>query len=517
MLLLAVAAAGAAALFVAKSRPAAQAAPRTLAVLPFRVVGVEPAPHLGLGLADSVIGRLASLRELTVRPTSAISRYESAPADAIAAGKQLGVEAVLEGTLQKLEGATQASVQLTDVSRGAILWSDRIDLPEGRLFEIQDAIARGVVERLRLELDPAERGRIGRAQEVPDDVVEAYFAVRAQLSEYVRMSGAERQGTIRQLDRILERVPDYARALGARAYARATSNFQTPTPDGPERVLADAQRALELDPELPEPRIARASLYWSSQGGWRVVDAVRELKAVIERNPGLELAYLDLGRILHHYGWMEESRRMIASAQRLNPTSAEGQRLVATILWYSGDLRGALADFRRIPREVLLRSAQAGRYQVLQLRSELGQDLAAVNAEAQAWVDEGPLESPLPLAVLALARVRNGQPEISDIEARIASSDPGIGHFHHVDHILAQAHAQKGEVERSVSLLRQAAATGLACAKLLDTDPLLAPIRGSGAYAALRQDVERQVENDRAKLGNLIADAETPTSPAPVH
>jgi hypothetical protein len=140
-----------------------------------------------------------------------------------------------------------------------------------------------------------------------------------------------------------------------------------------------------------------------------------------------------------------------------------------------------------------------------------------VNAEAQAWVDEGPLESPLPLAVLALARVRNGQPEISDIEARIASSDPGIGHFHHVDHILAQAHAQKGEVERSVSLLRQAAATGLACVVLLDTDPLLAPIRGSAPYAALRQDVERQVESDRAKLGNLIAEAGTPTPPAPGH
>jgi TolB-like protein len=504
VLLLVAAAAGLAIVLLPRLRQAG-ASDRTLAVLPFRVIGVESTPHLGLGLADSVIGRLASLRRLTVRPTSAISRYESAPADAIAAGKQLGVEVVLEGTLQKLEGATQASLQLTDVSKGAILWSDRIDLPEGRLFEIQDAIARGVVERLRLQLDPNERQRMGQAQAVPDDVLESYFAVRARLSESLRMSVADRKETIERLDRILDRVPDFARALGARAYARASFNFQAPTPGGPEAVLSDARRALELDPELAEPRLARALLSWSAQGGWKVVDAIQDLRAVNERSPGLELGYLDLSRILHHYGWLAEARQTVEAARRLNPTSAEGQRLTGTILWYAGDYRDALAEFRRIPPEMLRRSSVGGRYQIFQIRSQLGEDPRALMAEAEAWIAEGPTDSPLPYALLALERARSGRLDISDLERRIASADPQIGHFHHVDHILAEAYAQMGNAERSVSHLRQAATSGLASVALFDSDPLLAPIRGSAQYIVLRRDVSRRVEAYRLQVQGLLA------------
>ena len=141
---------GIAALLLPRLRPGGAARPpRTLAVLPFRGIGQDASlEHFGLGLADSLIGRLASLRDLTVRPTSAIARYETEAAETQEVGRKLGVDAVLEGTFQKLEGTTRVSVQMTDLSRGAILWSERIDLPEGKLFELQDAISRQLVERL---------------------------------------------------------------------------------------------------------------------------------------------------------------------------------------------------------------------------------------------------------------------------------------------------------------------------------------------------------------------------------
>jgi TolB-like protein len=497
---LAVAAAGLAVLLLPRLRSPG-ASPRTLAVLPFRVIGVEAAPHLGLGLADSVIGRLASLRQLTVRPTSAISRFEAAPADAMEAGKHLKVEVVLEGTLQKLEGSTRVSVQLTDVSRGAIVWSDRIDLPEGRLFEIQDAIARGVVDRLRIKIDRSDRSGIGPAQPVPDDVMEEYFTVRARLSEAIRMQPEERRQMVERLDRILDRVPDFARALGARAYARAWFSFQSPSPGGHEAVLADAERALELDPGIAEPRLARALAYWSSQGGWKLAEAVRELKAAIATNPGLEFAHLDLSRILQHYGFMSEARQALEPARRLNPAHAELQRNVATILWYSGDLGAALAQYRRIPPQ-LLRGALGGRWQLLHLRLQI-EDPRPLLTEALAWVAEGPSETPLPLALLAVARVLGGQPDISDLERRIRLAAPRIGHFHHVYHLLAEAHAQKGDAERSVSYLRQAAATGFPCLVLFESDPLLAPIRGSVQYLGLRRELERMLQSYRAQLGDV--------------
>src|SRR6185295_13944708 len=137
---------GIGALLLPRLRPGgATRLPRTLAVLPFRGISPDPSlEHFGLGLADSLIGRLASLRGLTVRPTSAIARYETQAAETQEVGRKLGVDAVLEGTFQKREGMTRVSVQMTDLSRGGILWSEQIDLPEGKLFELQDAISRRI-------------------------------------------------------------------------------------------------------------------------------------------------------------------------------------------------------------------------------------------------------------------------------------------------------------------------------------------------------------------------------------
>jgi TolB-like protein len=477
-------------------------APRTLAVLPFRAIGSESVPHFGLGLADSVIGRLASLRQLTVRPTSAITRFESAPADAREAGRQLDVEAVLEGTLQKLEGTTRVTYQLTDVSRGAILWSGSLDLPEGRLFEIQDAIAGGILDRLRVELEPSERHALQKAEPVPDEVIEEYFAARAELPEMIRMSPAGRTALVARLDRIIDRAPKFARAVAARSYARAVLNFQTPSSGGPDGILQDAERALALDPNLPEPRVARALVYWSSPGGWRWTDAVRELKSVIERNPGVEIAHLDLTRIFIHYGWFPEARAALEPARRLNPASPEVLRLWATILWYGGDLRAALDEYRRLPAEVTL-GTTGGRWQILNLRLLL-EDPRPLLTEAEAWVAEHPPATKLPQALLALARSRTGDSDIRELESDIASADTRVGHFHHVDHVMAEAHAQRGDSGHAVEYLRRAAGTGLACLPCFDTDPGLAPIRGSREYRSFREDLAKKDAEDRKALKDVF-------------
>ncbi|HVE66151.1 MAG TPA: serine/threonine-protein kinase, partial [Thermoanaerobaculia bacterium] len=180
-----------------RSKPEAPSGlPRTLAVLPFRAIGSETAAeHFGLGLADSLIGRLAAVRELTVRPTSAIARYETAPAASGDVGRELGVDAVLEGTYQKLEGITRVSVQMTDVGRGALLWSDRIELPEGRLFELQDEISNRIVQKLQVGLGPGRDRLLAKSQPVSDDAMEQYLSARALLRE-VANSTPERRAEI---------------------------------------------------------------------------------------------------------------------------------------------------------------------------------------------------------------------------------------------------------------------------------------------------------------------------------
>jgi TolB-like protein/tetratricopeptide (TPR) repeat protein len=490
-------------LFVLRPRPSRTTGlPRSLAVLPFRAMGSEAAgEHFGLGLADSLIGRLAAIRELTVRPTSAIARYETAPAGAADVGRALGVDAVLEGTYQKLEGLTRVSVQMTDVSRQALLWSDRIDLPEGRLFELQDAISRQVSEKLQLALAPSLQRTLGPSDRVPDRVMEQYLTARAALALVPNSDPEQRQQIAASFDPIVEQVPNFARALGARAYARAWATFVRPSTERYAAALSDADRATDLDPDLAEPRVARASLAWSSLGGWDIVKAVRDLKQAIAKSPGLEIAHFDLARIYHHSGWISDCEEALRAGERINPASVELARQRAVLKTWTGDLRGAAGIYDRMPEEN--RRAWSVRWQRAWLRAVL-EDPGGVEPEVERVIRETTEEQkPTYSAILAIVRARQRR-DFSDLEYDILASDHRRGHFHHTYHFLADAYAQRGDAPRAADYLRRAAETGFPCAPAFDNDPLLAPIRGSKEYAAVKREIEERTTGYRAALKDIL-------------
>ncbi len=475
--------------------PSVSGSPRTLAVLPFRAISAEGMPErFGLGLADSLIGRLAAVRELTVRPTSAIARYETAPAEAGSVGRALGVDAVLEGTYQRIEGTTRVTVQMTDVSRAALIWSDRIDVPEGRLFQLQDEISKRIVDKLELSIAPAERHVLEPSQAVPDGVLEAYLAARARLPEVSAGTPERTLELVGMLDRVVAAEPDFARALGARAYARAWVTFVRPTDENYRGALADAERAIALDSSLAEPRLARASLAWSSLGGWDVRTAVRELRDAIARAPSLEIAHMDLARIAYHSGWAREARREIEAGARLNP-SGEAPRVAAGMSAWFDDPREALEKFGRLTPEQ--QKNLVVRWQTLWIRATV-EDPARVQPDAEAFVRERPAE-PVANAILAVVRARSGQ-DTNDLETRIGRADRKVGHFHHVLQFLAEVRAIRGDTAGAVGLLREASETGFPCASCFDNDPLLARVRETKEYESLRREIVRRSEADRAAV-----------------
>jgi tetratricopeptide (TPR) repeat protein len=300
-------------------------------------------------------------------------------------------------------------------------------------------------------------------------------------------------------DRILADQPDFARALGARAYVKAWLAFVVPSPENYQAALADAERALTLDPKLAEPRVARASLAWSSLGGWDVVTAVRELASAIARAPNLEIAHLDLGRILYHSGWVAESRRETEEALRLHPFG-EAQRMAASaISWLEGPTKG-LPELRRLSPE--MQRSWAARWQLLWARAVV-EPPARVLPDAEALIREAPRSEPAFAAVLAIVRARMGRPT-ADLEQRIAQADRRLGHFHHVLHFLADVRAIQNDAVGSVELLREASKTGMPCGLCFEMDPMLASIRRSKEYAALKNEIERRNAEYRAALKGVL-------------
>src|SRR5262249_18506979 len=108
--------------------PAASAAPKTIAVLPFSVLSAEKGDdYLSLGLADALITTLSQTRQVIVRQTGAVAKYQNTATDPLAAGREQGVDVVLEGQVQRVGDRVRVSARLVQTSDGTALWADRFD------------------------------------------------------------------------------------------------------------------------------------------------------------------------------------------------------------------------------------------------------------------------------------------------------------------------------------------------------------------------------------------------------
>src|SRR5437764_5144291 len=138
-----------------RSRQAPAAQPRSIAVLPFKSLsgGDE---YLGLGLTDALITRLSNVRGMIVRPTSAVRRYGQ-EGDPLAAGRQLHVDAVLDGTIQRMNDRVRVTVRLLNVGDGAALWGDTFDDRFTGFFAVEDSISERLTRALALRLSEEER------------------------------------------------------------------------------------------------------------------------------------------------------------------------------------------------------------------------------------------------------------------------------------------------------------------------------------------------------------------------
>src|SRR5262249_28764603 len=133
----------------------ADASRRSVAVLPFvSLSGRTEDAHLGVGLADSIITELALARSLLVRPTAAILRFQDRSAGPQEAGRELGVDAVVDGSFQTAGSRLRITVQLVETATGRSLWGTKVDASLDDVFAMQDEVSRRIVQTLQLQLTP---------------------------------------------------------------------------------------------------------------------------------------------------------------------------------------------------------------------------------------------------------------------------------------------------------------------------------------------------------------------------
>ena len=149
--------------------------PQTVAVLPFKIIGEQIDPEqLSLGMADALVIRLSKLDKPVVLPTSSVARYAKGDRDALSIGKELGVDGVIVGTLQRDGDRVRVSAQLIRLSDGKTVWSGRFDESYRSNFALQDSISNQVAEALVEQIAKDSRQRLTTRLTENSEAYQAY-------------------------------------------------------------------------------------------------------------------------------------------------------------------------------------------------------------------------------------------------------------------------------------------------------------------------------------------------------
>jgi serine/threonine protein kinase/tetratricopeptide (TPR) repeat protein len=458
---------------------------RSVAVLPFKDLTSDPEnAHLGLGLADAIITELALVKSLLVRPTAAILRYHGQPVEPQQAARELMVDAVLDGNFQRLGSRLRVTAQLVAGDDGHSLWGTKTNAMLGDLFQMQDEVSRHIVRALEVELTPADERRLTRAAGAPGPAGAAYEDyVRGRLHLF-RENVPDVRAAIEAFERACAADPSFAPAWAglADAYTRLAFEF-APESEWHDRARLMCEKALALDPELPEGRYVRARLLWSPRGGWDHAGALRELAAALAGRPGLNEARDRLGVILFHVGLVEEAQREFEQALAANPEDTLAMPHIGSCLYQQSNYAEALAAATQSP-------PTHWSYHLIALcHIRLGHlEEAATTAERLAR--EFP-SYPGKFSLRALIAALRGESEAARRQVTLtAASNPLFGHFHHAQYDVACSLARMGESASALDWLRQAARNGYPCHPAFADDPFLDPLRGHDDFTRFMDELK---------------------------
>lgn len=457
---------------------APRARPRSLAVLPFRALDdAIDAGALGLAMADAIITRLSATGGIDLRPTSAIQRYLHADVAALEVARALGVEAVLEGRIQRAGTRLRVSAQLIAPGTPAPVWADHFDHESTRLFELQDAVADRLAAALALGA-PNRAGTPAGARQTRS--LPAYEAFARGRFFWSRLSRSGLEKAVACFREAADLDPGYAAPHAGLADACLAAGFAGAL--APREAWAaaehEANRALELDGRLPDAWVSRAWVRLLRDWDWP--GAELDLREAAERDAGSAAAHQWRGLFLALAGRPLEARESLRRAQALDPASIIVFALEGLRLALEGDHQGALDQQRRCveldPHHFL------GRWALGTALQGMGrfEQAAAEHRLALTLAEEAGFMRPVLARSLALA----GQAEAARAVLRETDASARLSPYQEATVLLAL-----DEPQAALQKLHAACEARDPWVVLLPGDPMLAPLRDEPALQALARRV----------------------------
>ena len=236
----------------------------SIAVMPFANLSGDPSrDYFSDGMSEELLNLLARVPGLQVASRTSSFAYKDRDVDVRQIGKELGVSTVLEGSVRQASDRVRITAQLIDAQSGFHLWSETYDRKLADVFQVQDEIAKAIVDKLRIELAPADQ-QLAQRQKAPTQNVEAYELYLQGRAIWKRRGAENLKRAIELYQAAIGKDPAFARAHAALASAYVVLPGYTKDADDEEKFLQlaedAARQALAIDPSIGEAHAVLAQI-----------------------------------------------------------------------------------------------------------------------------------------------------------------------------------------------------------------------------------------------------------------
>jgi serine/threonine protein kinase/tetratricopeptide (TPR) repeat protein len=445
---------------------------RSIAVLPLANLGGDAKyEYFADGMTEELITNLAPIGALKVISRTSVMRFKGTQKPLPEIARELGVDAVIEGSVLRSEGRVRITAQLIDAASDRHLWAKSYERELRDVITLQREVAIDIAKMIQVQLTPQEHARMeggGRAVNpgANDLYLEGVHFWDMASDEAVRKS-------IGLFERAIALDPDDPRYYTgiANAHLLLAQIFSTePLEVAMPKVEENARKALARDEASAEAHTSMgAALFF---GNWDWAGAKRELVRALELNPGLAQAHLLSAIILGAEGHADEAIQHDLRARELDPFSVLINWDLATELAYAGRLDDAIAQARKT---VEIAPTSALPHSQIVTFSELKGDFATALDVLETYLpaEEGGTAAVATLrAAYAAAGPRGYLRACVDRALAMGGTGPAYASR------LAQLYARLGETEKALSLLENTVSARGGDALFLKVDPCLASLRG---------------------------------------
>jgi len=508
-----------------------------VAVLPFENLSPnEENAYFAAGVHEEILAQLSKVSKLGVFARTTMNQYRNTDQSILEIGQELDADAVLEGSVRRVDKRVRISVQLIDPMTQAPLWSESYDRTLDDIFAVQLEIARNIVNSLEATLSPEEEKRItNRAS----DSLATYDLYLKGLQSYYLYSAEGNREAERLFREALELGPEYALAWTGLGRTFANRDGRYGFPHGPSSSRAEefAKRAIEIDPGLAEGYSALGYAYYQ-QG--KLEDSLQAFQTAVELDAnnfetwvGAAMVSYNLGRfddavrqsrrasrlapesnrirsmVAHSYKFLkmdDEAKEWMRNMLMVNPNDLDAQLLQAQYAIYEGRRDEAMAMAKQIvsdhPDEAWAWTGAAG---CAYVSSNYEQAVAWASESLRLEPDNTRAYWHTSEVLLQIAELRSSSEErtsepleqtITALETRVVEGETKWN----VLWDLAAAHAATGNTGRAFDSLEKAYDEGFRFIRWLPIDPAFDSMRDEPRYKHLMRQIEADVAQMRSSL-----------------